>query len=100
MVLVHPDPEGMLAIFGLIVLPSVTIAARLLIRPVTDALLRLRGASQPPPPPVENARIAVLEEEVQQLREELERVRTFAQFDAQLRAPAPAEPQRLSGAAS
>ena len=100
MALSHLDPEGMLAIFGLIVLPSVTIAARLLIRPVTDALLRLRGASEPPPPPVEDARIAMLEEEVQQLRVELDRMRIAAQFDAQLRAAAPAEPQRLSGAAS
>ncbi len=96
----HLDPQGMLAIFGVIVVPSVTIATRLLIRPITDAVIRLRSAGNPPAPAPEDARIALLEEEMQQLREELDHVRVAARFDAQLHAAAQSEPPRLSGAAS
>ncbi len=81
----------------LVILPALTVTAavgaRFAARPIVDAIGRLRelSASQPAPP---DPRIAVLEDEVRQLRDGFERLASAVEFDAQLRGgAAPRLPQ-------
>lgn len=73
----------MLLVFGV---PAVAIAARLAIRPIVDAIVRLREISGPNPA-LNDARVAALEAEVNRLSEEVQRLSEADTFNRQLNAP-------------
>ncbi|HEX8695794.1 MAG TPA: hypothetical protein VF746_25485 [Longimicrobium sp.] len=74
----------MFIVFGI---PALAIAARIAIRPVAEAILRLREASAAPPnPSISAQRFAALEAEVMTLRDRVEDLSESAAFDRQLRA--------------
>jgi hypothetical protein len=73
----------MVLVFGV---PAVAIAARLAIRPIVDAIVRLREISGPSPA-ANDARVAALEAEVSRLGLEVERLTEADTFNRQLNAP-------------
>ena len=74
----------MFIVFGI---PALAIAARLAIRPVAEAILRLREASVAAPgASISEQRFAELEAEVTTLRATVESLSEGAAFDRQLRA--------------
>jgi hypothetical protein len=73
----------MVLVFGV---PAVAIAARLAIRPIVDAIVRLREISGPNPA-LHDPRVAALEAEVNRLSQEVERLSEVDTFNRQLNAP-------------
>ncbi len=82
---------GLVAVTAMFLIPSLAIFSRLALRPIVESIARLRGLPPVPatPAPIDDGRVAALEEEVRQLRDSLERVTALVEFDAQLRAAAP-----------
>lgn len=96
------NPEDILkfmVVLAIIVVPALAVSARLALRPIVEAILRLRDGYGPATPK-DDARIAALEAEVRQLRAEFERLADTAEFDAQLQAPTSAGRPRLFGGAA
>ena len=74
----------MLLVFGV---PAIAIAARLAIRPIVDAIIRLKEISAPAPPALNNARVEALEAEVNRLSMEVQRLNEAETFNRQLTKP-------------
>jgi HAMP domain-containing protein len=73
----------MVLVFGV---PAVAIAARLALRPIVDAIVRLREISAPNPA-ANDARVAALEAEVNRLSQQVQRLSEADTFNRQLNAP-------------
>ncbi|HEY0809873.1 MAG TPA: hypothetical protein VGD49_06905 [Longimicrobiales bacterium] len=74
----------MLLVFGV---PAIAIAARLAIRPIVDAIIRLKEISAPAAPALNNARVEALEAEVNRLSMEVQRLNEAETFNRQLTKP-------------
>lgn len=74
----------MFVVFGV---TAIALAARLAIRPIVDAIVRLREHSATSVQPAPDPRVAVLEEEVRRLNVQVERLAEAEAFIRQLRAP-------------
>jgi hypothetical protein len=70
------------------------LAARFALKPIVDAIIRVKDAFPPPAPaaaPLQEQRLAAVEDELRQLREGFDRLASAVEFEAQLRAGAPAQ---------
>jgi len=74
----------MLLVFGV---PAIAIAARLAIRPIVEAIIRLKEISAPAAPMLNNARVEALEAEVSRLSMEVQRLNEVDTFNRQLTKP-------------
>ena len=74
----------MLLVFGV---PAIAIAARLAIRPIVEAIVRLKEISAPAAPMLSNARVEALEAEVNRLSMEVQRLNEVDTFNRQLTKP-------------
>ena len=73
----------MLLVFAV---PAVALAARVALRPIVDAIVRLREISGSSPA-AHDARVAALEAEVNRLGQEVRRLSEADAFNRQLHAP-------------
>jgi hypothetical protein len=73
----------MFLVFGV---PAIAIAARLAIRPVVDAIVRLREISAPAPN-AKDPRVDALEAEISRLGMEVQRLSESETFTRQLNSP-------------
>lgn len=78
----------MFAVFGV---PAMALGARLAIRPIVDAIVRLRSTSSAHSA---DARVSALEEEVSRLTEEVHRLSESEAFNRQLLKPTSTEAGR------
>ena len=90
--------EGIVAIIAgttLVAIPLLAISARIALKPIAEAIARLRGDSGDPPEvrALQARRIADLEEEVDHLREEVRKVAEAQRFQEQLQTAS--DPQAL-----
>jgi hypothetical protein len=81
--------EGIVAIIAgttLVAIPLLAISARIALKPIAEAIARLRGDPADPPEvrALQARRIADLEEEVDHLREEVRKVAEAQRFQEQL----------------
>lgn len=76
---------GLLALLALVVFPALALTIRLALKPIVESIVRLREAfMSTPQPPGDVARIARLEEEVKELRAEVQRLGSVEEFYGQL----------------
>lgn len=87
---------GLLALLALVVFPALALTVRLSLKPIVEAIVRLREAFVGSDLPASQARIARLEGEVRELKAEVERLAEVEEFYARLREPgtAPSLPPR------
>lgn len=87
-----PVIPQIIAAVGIVLIPSIGLTARFALKPIVEAIVRLRDAfpAATAAPAQVDRRIAALEDEMRQLREGFERLASAVEFDAQLRAGAPA----------
>jgi hypothetical protein len=90
------DIVPLVAIIGLIVIPSLGLTARFALKPIIEGMLKIREALDRQRSPVEDPRLATIEARLSGLEEAVERIAVAAEFDTRLRAAA--EPARLSAA--
>jgi hypothetical protein len=76
---------GAMAVFAVLVLPSLGLTARFALKPIVESVLRVREALDHQRPVLEDPRVASLQQEVMELRETVDRLSAAAEFDAQLR---------------
>ena len=76
---------GAMAVFAVLVVPSLGLTARFALKPIVESILRIRDGLDRQTPMVEDPRVASLQQEVLELRETVDRLSTAAEFDAQLR---------------
>lgn len=81
---------GMMAVFGLIVVPSLGLTARFALKPIVESIIKMRDALDYQRPVLEDPRVSALQQEVIELRETVDRLAAAAEFDAQLRVGAAA----------
>ena len=84
------DILRLVLILVVVVLPALAvtlaITARFAVRPIVEAIARLRELSSPQPNPTQlESRIAGVEQELRQLQAGFERLATAVEFDEQLR---------------
>ncbi len=88
-------PEIIVAV-GVVLIPSIALSARFALKPIVEAIIRLRDAFPmavaAAPAQVEH-RLAAVEEDLRQLREGFDRLSAAVEFEAQLRAGAGAAPR-------
>lgn len=77
---------GMMAVFGIFVVPSIGLTARFALKPIVESVLRVREALDRQRPLAEDPRVTTLQQEITELRETVDRLSAAAEFDAQLRA--------------
>lgn len=80
---------GLVAVLGIIVIPSLGLTARFALKPIVESVLRLRDALDRQRPSVEVQRISLLEERVTDLQHTVEQLAESVDFHAQLRSPPP-----------
>lgn len=89
----------LLLVLVVVVLPALTataaLAARFAVKPIVEAIIRLRELGAPNPVPQVEARLGAVESEMHELRTLVERMVAAADFDAQIRAGSRAEIPRL-----
>lgn len=78
------DAAGLVFIFIVFGVPALAIGARLAIRPVVDAIVRLRESFAPPGVAAPDPRLAALEAEVARLRREVRRLSQAEAFAREL----------------
>ncbi len=90
------DIFGLLIVMGVIVIPSLGLTARFALKPIVEAIRRLREppGSSGATPEIET-RLGAVEAELRELRPLVERVVAAVEFDAQLRASANGDVPRL-----
>ncbi len=84
-----PVIPQIIAAVGIVLIPSIGLTARFALRPIVDAIVRLKDAFPAQAPgftPQQEQRIAAVEDELRQLREGFERLASAVEFDTQLRA--------------
>lgn len=91
------DEEIVAIIAGTVMvsIPLLAISARIALKPMVEAVVRLRGDGDVQRRAIESRRLQELEAEVYELREEVEALRRGRAFDAQLEAAA--DRDRLPG---
>ncbi len=83
----------------LVIIPALTVtgavAARFAVRPIVDAIARLRELSAPAAalPPAAEARLGAVELEMREMRDAIERIAAAVEFDARLRAGSDVAPR-------
>ncbi len=93
-----PVIPQIIAAIGIVLIPSIGLTARFALKPIVEAIVRLKDAfpqADAATPQVEQRLLAV-EEEVRQLRQGFDRLATAVEFDTQLRAgagPGPSLPR-------
>ena len=87
------DDITLLACITIVAVPVFAVSARMVIRAITDSLLRVRGASRAGPAlQPADPQVAALQAELEELRAQMERVTATEAFYAQLQAPATPHP--------
>ena len=87
----NPDSIAeLIAVVGLILIPSIGLTARFALKPIIESMLKIREALDRQRPPVEDPRLDAIEARLAGLENAVERIATAAEFDARLRAPAAA----------
>jgi hypothetical protein len=86
------DDLTLFAIIGVVALPVFAVSARVMLRAVADALLRVREGSPPAPAIEPLGKVAALQREVEELRAQIDRMSATESFYAQLQEPAPPIP--------
>jgi hypothetical protein len=81
---VDNDIVGLIFIFAVFAIPALGITARLAIKPVVEAIVRLREAFTAAPSAVSEQRFAELEAQVQSLHALLARVQEESAFEREL----------------
>ena len=81
---------GAMAVFAVLVVPSLGLTARFALKPIVESILRIRDGLDRQRPMVEDPRVASLQQEVLELRETVDCLAAAAEFDAQLRVGAAA----------
>ncbi len=94
----YDDIIRLVLVLVVVVLPclaaTVALTARFALKPIVEAIARLRELSAPPANQLES-RVAGVEQELRQLRDGFERLATAVEFDSQLRAGQPGNTPRL-----
>jgi hypothetical protein len=78
------DAAGLVFIFIVFGVPALAIGARLALRPIVDAIVRLRESFASPPGLPVDSRVSALEAEVRVLRQEVRRLQESEEFARQL----------------
>ncbi len=88
------DAAGLVFIFVVFGVPALAIGARLALRPIVDAIVRLRESFAPSAALPADPRLHALEAEVGRLRQEVKRLSESETFSRQLRSgePSPVVP--------
>lgn len=87
------------ALVGVLVIPALGFTARFALKPIVEAIIRLKEAFPAAAiAPQQEQRLASLEAELHQVHALLERVLERREFDAQLSGTADRAPARLPGA--
>lgn len=78
---------GLLVLLALVVFPALALTIRLALKPIVESIVRLREAFMSTPrAPGDVARIARLEQEVKELRAEVQRLGSVEEFYGELTA--------------
>jgi hypothetical protein len=67
-----------------IVVPALAVTARIAVRPLVEAIIRLREGLAGPPPGVRSEELQAIRDELADLRRTVERLAEIRQFDRQL----------------
>ena len=79
------DIVAIVAIIAVIGIPMLGLTARFALKPVVDSVIRLREAMDRDHQVVEDPRVPMIVEQLNELRETVERLEAAADFDSQLR---------------
>lgn len=79
------DIVAIVAIIAVIGIPMLGLTARFALKPVVDSVIRLREAMDRDRHVVEDPRVPMIVEQMNELRETVERLEATVDFDAQLR---------------
>ncbi len=82
------DIVGLVAVIAIFLIPSIGLTARFALKPIVESVLRLRDALDRERPTIEDPRVPILQQEISDLRETVERLSQTVEFDTQLRASA------------
>ncbi len=91
------DIVGLVAVIAIFLIPSIGLTARFALKPIVESVLRVRDALDTERRAIEDPRVPMLQQEISELRESVERLTTAVDFDTQLRASAAGTAPRLPG---
>ncbi len=91
------DIVGLVAVIAIFLIPSIGLTARFALKPIVESVLRLRDALDTERRAVEDPRVPMLQQEISDLRDSVERLTAAVDFDTQLRASGAATAARLPG---
>ncbi len=96
------DIVGLVAVIAIFLIPSLGLTARFALKPIVESVLRLRDAldRERGAAAQQDPRVAVLQQEVFELRETVDRLAEAVHFDTQLRAGDAPAAARLTGSTS
>ncbi len=83
------DIVGLVAVIGVILIPSIGLTARFALKPIVESLLRMREAFDRQGASVDAQRLTLLEQRVTDMQESMERLSDAVEFDRQLRVANP-----------
>jgi len=84
----NPDSIAeLIAVVGLILIPSIGLTARFALKPIIESMLKIREALDRQRPSAEDSRLAAIEARLAGVENAVERIAAVAEFDARLRAP-------------
>ncbi len=89
------DIVGLVAVIAIFLIPSIGLTARFALKPIVESVLRLRDALDREHQTVEDPRVPMLQQDINDLRESVERLTAAVDFDTQLRASAAGTAPRL-----
>ncbi len=91
------DILGYAVVIALIIIPALAFTARFALKPIVESVLRLRDALDTERRAVEDPRVPMLQQEISDLRDSVDRLTAAVDFDTQLRASGAAAAPRLPG---
>ncbi len=80
------DIVGLVAVIGVILIPSIGLTARFALKPIVESLIRLRESFDTQRTSVDGQRLQLLEQRVTDMQDSIDRLSDAVDFDKQLRA--------------